>query len=170
MALGQANGAVVKLLCRSGLELADEGVAGFALDQAADAMLVAMAYHGVDLPMADVAAPEHLRWAFGDMALAGEPAAAVIGAVAFAEAALARSTQMLVQGPTAAAIVLRLSAVEVALCRSHTYIWLFVWLRRSISEWPKPDSSGTLQRTARISLSTALILPWRSLRSLTLSG
>lgn len=35
--------------------------------------------------------------------------------------------------------------------QSHIYVWLFVWREPSIGEWPRLDSSGTLQRTARIS-------------------
>lgn len=103
--LGQANGAVVELMRRSRLELADQEVAGFALHRADDAMLVAVAHHGVDLPVAELAASKHPRRAFGDMALTREAAAAVIGAVAFAEAALACATQMLMQGAPAAPIV-----------------------------------------------------------------
>ncbi len=105
VALGQANGAVVELLCGARLELADQDVTGFALDQADDAVLVAVAHDGVDLPMAELAAPGNRGWAFGEMALAGEPAAAVVGAVALAKAALACTPQMLMQVAAAAPVV-----------------------------------------------------------------
>jgi len=61
----------IELLHRSGLELADEHVAGLALHQTHDAVLAAFADHGVDLPVAELAASLHARGSLGDVPFAG---------------------------------------------------------------------------------------------------
>ena len=105
VALGQADRPVVELLRGAGPELADEEVAALALHQAHDAVLIAGPHDGIDLPVPDAPAVEHMRGTIGEVALAGEPAATVIGAVAFAKPSLVCPTQVLMQETATAPIV-----------------------------------------------------------------
>ena len=66
------------------LELADDEIAGLAFDQGHDAILGAVPHDGIDFPMADGASRLGDGWPFGDVALAGQAAPAVVGAVALA--------------------------------------------------------------------------------------
>jgi hypothetical protein len=67
-------------------------------------VLVACAHDGVDFPVPEVAAREHVGGALRDMALAGESSAAVIAPVALA-AVLARAAKVLMQAASAAPVV-----------------------------------------------------------------
>ena len=81
------------------LEFADHEVAALALDQgehAVAALSPALAHHGVDLPMADLAPPLDTARPLPDHPFARQSPAAVVASVAF-PACLARPAQMFVQ-------------------------------------------------------------------------
>ena len=78
------DNALIQGIFGSVFELADDEVAGCALDQGEDAVLGAVAHDGIDLPVADGASGLDDRWSFGDVAFAGQAAAAVISAIALA--------------------------------------------------------------------------------------
>src|SRR6185369_3389799 len=82
--LNQLDGLGRGLLDCSGFDLADLGVAAFALHQADDAMLGAFTQHGVDFPMTDPSTLLNVPRPLADHALASQPAAAVIGTVSLA--------------------------------------------------------------------------------------
>jgi len=79
----ESQRSVIGVFLRSSSELADHDVAGFALDDREEAVLIALADHRVDLPVTDLAAQLGGERPLADVFLAGETAAAVVSAVAF---------------------------------------------------------------------------------------
>src|SRR6185437_7249465 len=62
-------------------QLADQGVAGLALDQSHDAVLAAGADHGVDLPVSGFATIIDARRPLADVPLARQASAAVVATI-----------------------------------------------------------------------------------------
>ena len=91
------------MLLRSSSELADEEVAGFAVDDTDETVVTALADDGVDFLVADLGALLGCGRTLADVSFAGETAAAVVGAVVFA-ALLAGATKVGVQGAAQAPI------------------------------------------------------------------
>ena len=79
-----AGGGVRDLVHGAGLEFLDDGVAGFAFDLRAHAVMHVAAHHGVAFPMADVLAQFDLGRPVTDRPLAGEQAPGIMAAVALA--------------------------------------------------------------------------------------
>lgn len=75
--------ALIQSLFGSVFELSDDQKTGFALDQSDDATLGTTAHTRINLPMADGASRLDDGWSLGDVVLAGQAAAAVVGAVTF---------------------------------------------------------------------------------------
>jgi len=79
----EAQSPSIGVLLGSRSELADEDVTGFAFDDGHEAVVIALADDGVDLPVADLRAKLGSEGALADVSFAGEAPAAVVGAVAF---------------------------------------------------------------------------------------
>src|SRR3989304_397687 len=84
-ALDETDGAAVRLADRALAQLADPDVAGLAIHQREDAVLVGAANHRVTLEMADAGSVLRSRRPLGDRTLAGQASATVIAPVALAQ-------------------------------------------------------------------------------------
>ena len=71
----------VELVDGSRLELAYEGVSGLSFNQGDDTVPAPLAEHGIDLPVSEGLPGFNVLRAFGDVALSGQAAPAVIGTV-----------------------------------------------------------------------------------------
>ncbi len=80
-----------------GSQLSHEQVTGRTLDDRHDAMVVADAHHGVDLPVADRASAFDVRGPLGDVAFSLEPAASFVRSVSF-PLLLGSASEVLVEG------------------------------------------------------------------------
>ena len=89
----ELEGSGIGLLLGSWHELADEQVAGTALDEADDTVLGVLTDDRVDLPVVRFQAPFDGRWALADVAFSGEAAAGIGAAVEFS-ALLVGAAQM----------------------------------------------------------------------------
>src|SRR6185437_16613 len=96
MLTDQPHGALGQLILGSIGQLADQGVAGLALDQSHDAVLAAGADHGVDLPVSGFATIIDARRPLADVPLARQASAAVVATIPFAPL-FAGAAQELVQ-------------------------------------------------------------------------
>ena len=96
MAAHETHRAAIGVFLRSGSELADHDVAGFAVDDGDEAVVITLADDGVDLPVTDLGAQLGGERPLADVTFAGETTTAVVGAVAFAPS-LASAAQVGVQ-------------------------------------------------------------------------
>ena len=92
----ETHRSVIGVFLRSGSELTDHDVAGFAVDDGDEAVLITLADDGIDLPVTDLGAQFGGERPFADVTFAGETTTAVVGAVAFASS-LAGAAQVRVQ-------------------------------------------------------------------------
>src|SRR6188768_18640 len=95
----EAHGTLIGVFLGTSSELADHDVAGFAVDDGDEAVLIPLADHGIDLPVTDLGAQLGGGRALADVTFAGETTPAVVGAVAFAPS-FASTAQVRVQRAT----------------------------------------------------------------------
>jgi hypothetical protein len=96
----QAQSSAVGGFDGAGLELTDHDVAGLAIDERNDTVLVGdVADHGIGFEVADTASVLCSSWAFRYGPFAGQPTAGIVGTVPFS-ALLGRTAQMLMKVST----------------------------------------------------------------------
>jgi len=96
MAAYESQSAAIGVFLGSSSELADHEVAGFAIDDSDEAVVIALADDGIDFPVADLGALFGGERSLADVSFAGEAPATVVGAVAFTPS-LAGAAQVCVQ-------------------------------------------------------------------------
>jgi len=84
MAAHETDGALIRVFLGTSSELADHDVAGLALDDGDEAVVIPLANDGIDLPVADLGAKVGGERPLADVTFASETTTAVVGAIAFA--------------------------------------------------------------------------------------